>query len=1523
MFKIKKVVVLLMVLLLGFTGLTCFASVKAEDSNTSELAKAFAEASQEMSDTNSKDMNKALKKNTNVGNAWSYMGMKSSIWGMGNSTDYSVSYSTLKSHAKEDNSEVSNAFKSRYFASAYGYVLYKTGLDHSYEGGSTLFSMAAFGRFIFGGILLVVLLLSIMVEKIFGFALDLLNMANVTDWIVNGSNTNPNGPFATVAKWTQDAYNSITGLGMVGAGLCFAGAIVLALLGMRGTDNPREPGNVGLGRGLLSAIYFTMRRVFTMLALPLVMLTLYNIMLSSLQGAFSDSTNSVPQYAATTGLVNFKGWVTNSRLQLPKGISGEFTTSTSSGSVPIVKRSTVAAINYQGAGMESAKPYMDEKNNTIAASLNNTKNVSDSITNLISTWMLGDSYSASNYAAAVQSNFISNHSKDYADKKTSEIAKDLKKSLKKGYSTNGDLTANNEKDVKKASSVTVKFDQAGSGKGLSTLGLYNYLGTKFDNVNMYHNDILKMSGSANQYHHYSVGLVGRGIVSIGNYIFMLGVLLSGTILGFGYAYWTLKAVIESMPKQFGAILMSGLGTAKGFGMFVTTTFGAIISIGGTILIYIFTSSLLVSIGTGIDNYLFSGDSFTGDGYATILPAGAIGINVGASNAVYAGFSTLAGLLLLFIPFFFIKIMGAIKSLWAEWLDYVIRALTATELAAFGGGSMSNYTPLTNNHLGGVGMDGSNQGLGDNFKRGMGQVGAQNAVGGMPGMSGSPLDGGVTSGSMKRSNRMTHPRGVLGKLRNGSAVYNDQLRRRLAERGDPDDVGLASGKDKRRALAHTLGNMALARAGDAVDGAFGTNLGSDIRGIQDANIDDALNKFDKSAEERDALKNLANNDDQNPVEDTNSNFDDDKLVNHIANQHVADQVFDESGLAHDNSEAQDTFLGADETPLASYKDALGNDVNSNNVVGDEKGNYRDLTTGEQVFQEPATVLYGNSESGNLYAPGDVLRDENGNLYANKYQKTAVNPKEGTNSGVYQDAYGNKYNEDDVFNQNGVMYAQNPTLDEKVPVSELSKSGEYVDENGNSYLANEVPITTNDKGKLEALVPVGQESVQDMSYKSTDPNNLSYFQENEVKSGYVDSKGNLTDSAIVGYQDKETGQEFTPEALAQGDLSQDKMGNPTVNLPVSENDLLKDANNQFVKDSDGYFYTKDNNRVRLLQDKNGNLIESANSTGNNPMYTMSVKPEVMGYNAALSPTDQDGNKLEQLYASPFDNGEKKQTYKASDVKLNQPYVVSQKGNMTPVKVGEDDKYYDRVGNAYDAREVRKANFAKNAETGRYNMVVPTSNFVDSNGKEHKLKDVNVSGKIAKNVNGDFIPVQRNNTAKVVSGPKMMGVSGLQKVSADTQSMSRKQRTNRYNQAVERFNQARSYKISNPNSDKVHQSFVNAQAELRAAKLNRDARDIPSSFKVMNKTIPPAVKTDTKTVINTMQELQRAKAEVDKLVLVNRGKPKGKDFNKQATALKSKITTLRGKLNSFGVSNSVMNQNTSQLKQTLIKLASYINN
>lgn len=137
-------------------------------------------------------------------------------------------------------------------------------------------------------------------------------------------------------------------------------------------------------------------------------------------------------------------------------------------------------------------------------------------------------------------------------------------------------------------------------QGLSTLSMYNYLTTSFNESNMviYSSD-LSPSGFVKE-SHYSVNLIGKGFTSallFGNSLILLGCYI---VLGWYYAFGMFFASVKRGFRLITSVPFALLGSIRSIAKVITYTVVLIVEVIVSIFIYLLVAELLFNIATIVE-----------------------------------------------------------------------------------------------------------------------------------------------------------------------------------------------------------------------------------------------------------------------------------------------------------------------------------------------------------------------------------------------------------------------------------------------------------------------------------------------------------------------------------------------------------------------------------------------------------------------------------------------------------------------------------------------------------------------------------------------------------------------------------------------------------------------------------------------------------------------------------------------------------------------------------------------------------
>lgn len=164
--------------------------------------------------------------------------------------------------------------------------------------------------------------------------------------------------------------------------------------------------------------------------------------------------------------------------------------------------------------------------------------------------------------------------------------------------------------------------------GLSTLSMYNYLSTRFDDMQMtiYSNKLAASEYTKQQ--HYAVNSIGSGVANVLYYLNCFAVLFVVAIIGL---YYSLSMLIQSLKRGFHMILAipgAMLGALASIVEVIVTVFMLILEVIGTMFVYTLISELLVafvsiletgatSITSAVNSATIIGIKFATVGYADV------------------------------------------------------------------------------------------------------------------------------------------------------------------------------------------------------------------------------------------------------------------------------------------------------------------------------------------------------------------------------------------------------------------------------------------------------------------------------------------------------------------------------------------------------------------------------------------------------------------------------------------------------------------------------------------------------------------------------------------------------------------------------------------------------------------------------------------------------------------------------------------------------------------------------------------
>ncbi|MBD5585203.1 MAG: hypothetical protein HDQ88_08975 [Clostridia bacterium] len=141
-------------------------------------------------------------------------------------------------------------------------------------------------------------------------------------------------------------------------------------------------------------------------------------------------------------------------------------------------------------------------------------------------------------------------------------------------------------------------------KGLSTMSMYNYLNSKFGrtSVTMYSTD---SSSDFVRQSHFSVNLIGNGLMSALYWFNALLMLASLSVVGICYAFGMFINVLKRSFKFISSVPFALLGSIKAGARIITYTVMMIIEIIGTMFVYTLVAQIIISFSTVMEEGLWN------------------------------------------------------------------------------------------------------------------------------------------------------------------------------------------------------------------------------------------------------------------------------------------------------------------------------------------------------------------------------------------------------------------------------------------------------------------------------------------------------------------------------------------------------------------------------------------------------------------------------------------------------------------------------------------------------------------------------------------------------------------------------------------------------------------------------------------------------------------------------------------------------------------------------------------------------
>lgn len=563
-----------------------------------ELAsRASVEFQQAVLDGDAKDM---LSDNSKTGCAATYLGYTKSTSGTLHSTamrntqnTIGYSYPSIKSINKAVGSK--SGFTSYV---NYGRLLTELGYD---EVGTNLTKTV---RLFTGGLLMAAYYIGLAVPMLSGFILDFLRVFNPFALLGIGADklATYGGSLEVLVNQLRDIYDALYRLSLF---------VMLPLMAALGVGMALLSGGRGGGKKAVSTILeFAAKVVLIIIALPIVSAG-YTHLLDTIEDMHVFGPEGANQMVYSE-LVDFQGWVENTSLNPPEDLElkwGKDGAELPKQGIRRGARKINVLAGHKQAGVENdsrtkfSDGYKTGSSTGVDVSLGNynyTQNDSISakirdVQGLMSRYVHADVYSSAAYESQVKEEILKRVAE--GDISVKSMILDGTSGAARPYScTVGNLFGNGTISWTKSGGYkpgTVSGDRLTGDRGISTLGMFNYLTTRFDDSQMLIFGAKTSNSERVKDAHMSVTTVGSGMYGAALYLqtvislFCIG--LIGIVYGFGFVAASFKRGFRTIAAIPGMML----GSRQAIGKFFSAVILLFAEILITILLYAFFCEMIL------------------------------------------------------------------------------------------------------------------------------------------------------------------------------------------------------------------------------------------------------------------------------------------------------------------------------------------------------------------------------------------------------------------------------------------------------------------------------------------------------------------------------------------------------------------------------------------------------------------------------------------------------------------------------------------------------------------------------------------------------------------------------------------------------------------------------------------------------------------------------------------------------------------------------------------------------------------
>ena len=374
---------------------------------------------------------------------------------------------------------------------------------------------------------------------------------------------------------------------------------------------------------------FLTRTMFLLVGVPLLLST-YELGINWLSN-FRASQTVNANYITARSFMDFENWAKKYNLALfndttisvrtDKNVSGDVTADTN-------PRKIALSVNRHITGKDMGFDYENSFNKTDKNTLNPSNFQKDFQNGLdiIGRYIKGSYYTASSYETDMRSKISADEMAEtveqLGDKDNWAEGDFLTGRQGKWISNNGGdgLTLGSYNNAGASSGLT--FNPGGrtnnevanlgmadpsvkisDKKGLSTLAMYNYLNSTFDDANVTTYSSNKASSDIVRNKHRSVNLVGNGIMKLFYYFEAISLFAVVAVLGLGYTISMLFNNIMRSVRMFTTLPGAMIGSLRGMARFTTIVIMMFVEVFMTLIAYSLLSQFFMSMNSVVTNII--------------------------------------------------------------------------------------------------------------------------------------------------------------------------------------------------------------------------------------------------------------------------------------------------------------------------------------------------------------------------------------------------------------------------------------------------------------------------------------------------------------------------------------------------------------------------------------------------------------------------------------------------------------------------------------------------------------------------------------------------------------------------------------------------------------------------------------------------------------------------------------------------------------------------------------------------------